>query len=162
MTPPATPASPLRWLPRVLRALLAAVLVLLLTSPAATAQAAAESGSGITSAAAASASTAGVVVEHLRLRVPAGTRDAWLDAERQSWEPWLAGQAGFLDRQLFWDPAREEGTLLIRWVDRQHWKAIPPEEVAAVQRRFEELARRATGQPGNPFPLVFEGELQPG
>lgn len=153
MTPPATPASPLRWLPRVLRALLATVLVLLLTSPAATAQAAAE---------ATSASTAGVVVEHLRLRVPAATRDAWLDAERQSWEPWLAGQEGFLDRQLFWDPAREEGTLLIRWVDRQHWKAIPPEEVAAVQRRFEELARRATGQPGNPFPLVFEGELQPG
>lgn len=160
MTPPATPSSPLRWLPRVLRALLAAVLVLLLTSPAATAQAAAESSSAATSSAT-SAAAASVVVEHLRLRVPAGTRDAWLEAERQSWEPWLAGQEGFLDRQLFWDPAREEGTLLIRWVDRQHWKAIPPEEVAAVQRRFEELARRATGQPGNPFPLVFEGELQP-
>ena len=32
----------------------------------------------------------------------------------------------------------------------------------AVQARFEELARHATGTTaGNPFPLVFEGELQP-
>jgi len=35
-------------------------------------------------------------------------------------------------------------------------------EVEAVQERFEQLARQATGLPqGNPFPLVFEGELQP-
>ena len=32
----------------------------------------------------------------------------------------------------------------------------------AVQARFEELARQATGATaGNPFPLVFEGELEP-
>jgi hypothetical protein len=31
-----------------------------------------------------------------------------------------------------------------------------------VQERFEQLARRATGEnQGNPFPLLFEGELQP-
>ena len=30
-----------------------------------------------------------------------------------------------------------------------------------MQSRFERLARAATGQQqGNPFPLVFEGELQ--
>jgi hypothetical protein len=34
--------------------------------------------------------------------------------------------------------------------------------VEAVQERFEQLAREATGQgQGNPFPLVFEGELIP-
>ena len=35
-------------------------------------------------------------------------------------------------------------------------------EVQAVQERFERLARAATGSSesdGNPFPLVFEGEL---
>jgi hypothetical protein len=31
-----------------------------------------------------------------------------------------------------------------------------------VQERFEQLARTATGAAeGNPFPLVFEGELVP-
>ena len=103
-----------------------------------------------------------VVVEHLRLKVPAEGRQAWLEAERGSWEPWLAQQEGFLDRQLLWDPATEEGTLLIRWVDRKHWKAISPQEVQAVQERFEQLAQAASGQSqGNPFPLGFEGELLP-
>ena len=35
-------------------------------------------------------------------------------------------------------------------------------EVETVQERFETLAREQTGQrQGNPFPLVFEGELLP-
>jgi len=102
------------------------------------------------------------VVEHLRVKVPAEARQAWLEAERGSWDPWLKQQPGYLGRDLLWDPEREEGTLLIRWASRDQWKAIPLEEVEAVQERFEQLAREATGtRQGNPFPLVFEGELQP-
>jgi uncharacterized protein (TIGR03792 family) len=103
-----------------------------------------------------------VVVEHLRLKVPTAGVEAWLEAERGSWEPWLAQQPGFLDRQLLWDPEREEGTLLIHWASREQWKAIPQEEVERVQSRFEALARQASGiNQDNPFPLIFEGELQP-
>ena len=103
-----------------------------------------------------------VVVEHLRIKVPADGRQAWLEAEQGTWEPWLQKQDGFLGRELLWDSAREEGTLLIRWASREQWKAIPEAEVEAVQTRFEELAREATGQrQGNPFPLAFEGELIP-
>ena len=102
------------------------------------------------------------VVEHLRVKVPTEARQAWLEAERGSWDPWLKQQPGYLGRDLLWDPEREEGTLLIRWASRDQWKAIPLEEVEAVQERFEQLAREATGtRQGNPFPLVFEGELQP-
>ena len=102
------------------------------------------------------------VIEHLRLSVPEQAREAWLEAERGSWEPWLAQQMGFLGRDLLWDPETEEGTLLIRWSSRQAWKAIPSEQVAEVQDRFEQLAREAMALPqemDNPFPLVFEGEL---
>ena len=103
-----------------------------------------------------------VVVEHLRVRVPSAARQAWLEAERGSWEPWLAQQDGFLGRDLFWDAEREEGTLLIRWASREQWKRISEADVEAVQERFEDLARSATGaETGNPFPLVFEGELLP-
>ena len=102
------------------------------------------------------------VVEHLRVRVPAEARRAWLEAERGSWEPWLAKQEGYLGRDLLWDAEREEGTLLIRWASREQWKQISAAEVEAVQERFEQLARTATGAAeGNPFPLVFEGELVP-
>ena len=108
------------------------------------------------------AADAVAVVEHLRLQVPQQTREQWMAAERGSWEPWLKQQPGFLGRDLFWDPATEEGTLLIRWSSREAWKSIPLEEVKMVQQRFETLAREQTGQrQGNPFPLVFEGELLP-
>lgn len=102
------------------------------------------------------------VVEHLRIQVPDQARDAWMEAEQGSWEPWLAQQEGFLGRDLLWDPTKEEGTLLIRWSSREAWKAIPQEEVEAVQQRFELIARQSLGQDqGNPFPLVYEGELLP-
>jgi uncharacterized protein (TIGR03792 family) len=103
-----------------------------------------------------------VVVEHLRVKVPADAVEAWRQAERGSWEPWLERQSGFLDRQLLWDPEREEGTLLIHWRSGDDWKAIPEAEIERVQQRFEQLARQATGtDQGNPFPLVFEGQLLP-
>ena len=102
------------------------------------------------------------VIEHLRLQVPQESREHWMVAERGSWEPWLKQQPGFLGRDLFWDPATEEGTLLIRWSSREAWKSISMAEVDTVQARFETLAREQTGQnQGNPFPLVFEGELLP-
>jgi uncharacterized protein (TIGR03792 family) len=113
------------------------------------------------------------VVEHLRVHVPAAARVAWLEAEEGSWEPWLQRQAGFLGRELLWDGEKEEGQLLIHWASREQWLAIPPQEVDAVQERFEQLAHAALvrlgvnlpleGVPGlaapNPFPLVHAGEL---
>jgi uncharacterized protein (TIGR03792 family) len=138
-----------RPLRQLLAAALAAALLLAGVGPAP----AATSGSGDYGV---------VVVEHLRVKVPADAVDAWLEAEQGSWEPWLAAQPGFLDRQLLWDAEQEEGTLLIHWRSRDQWKAISEEEIEQVQERFEELARKATGRrQGNPFPLVFEGELLP-
>jgi uncharacterized protein (TIGR03792 family) len=102
------------------------------------------------------------VVELLRLGVPAIHYRAWLEAEKASWEPWLAKQPGFEGRQLLWDRQRQEGTLLIRWASRHQWKAIPEAEVGRVQERFEQRARQLTGQAtGNPFPLLAEAELEP-
>ena len=102
------------------------------------------------------------VIEHFRISVPARGREAWKEAERGSWEPLLAQQTGFLGRDLLWDQETEEGTLLIRWSSSEAWKAIPSEQVAEVQDRFEQLAREAMALPqemDNHFPLVFEGEL---
>jgi uncharacterized protein (TIGR03792 family) len=107
------------------------------------------------------------VVEHLRLKVPAEGRQAWLELERQIWDPWLKRQPGFLGRELFWDPEHEEGILLIRWASRADWHSIPTEEIEAVQRRFEQQAHIALprkdpqGNLRHPFPLLQAVELQP-
>ena len=102
------------------------------------------------------------IVEHLKLDVPKKFKNAWLKAEQGSWEPWLLKQDGFLGRQLFWDPKVEEATLLIGWESRAVWKNISQTEINLVQQDFEKIARKETGSnSGNPFPLIFEGELIP-
>ena len=104
----------------------------------------------------------GSIVEHLKLEVPKKFKNAWLKAEEGSWEPWLLKQDGFLGRQLFWDHKNEEATLLIGWESRAVWKNISQTEINLVQQNFEKIARKETGEPsGNPFPLIFEGELNP-
>ena len=103
-----------------------------------------------------------VVIEHLRLHVPQENKNAWIRAEKESWEPWLVKQKGFLGRQLLWDPKEEEATLLISWSSKKDWKSIPKEELEVVQEKFETISRSVTGREnGNPFPLTFEGELEP-
>ena len=104
----------------------------------------------------------GGVIEQLRLRVPEPHRELWLQAEASSWQPWLEQQQGFLGRDLFWDPQREEGLLLIRWTSREQWKAIPQAEVLRVQARFEAEVNQALNRPAEApplFPLLEEGEL---
>jgi len=102
------------------------------------------------------------IVEHLKLNVPKKFKNAWLKAEEGSWEPWLLKQDGFLGRQLFWDPKVEEATLLIGWESRAVWKNISDSEINLVQQDFEKIARYETGETiGNPFPLIYEGELKP-
>ena len=102
------------------------------------------------------------IVEHLKLDVPKKFKNAWLKAEEGSWEPWLLKQDGFLGRQLFWDPKVEEATLLIGWESREVWKSISQADINLVQQDFEKIARKETGETsGNPFPLIFEGELNP-
>ncbi len=102
------------------------------------------------------------IVEHLKLNVPKQFKNAWLIAEEGSWEPWLMKQEGFLGRQLFWDPKVEEATLLIGWKSKAVWKNISLSEINLVQQKFEKIARSETGEiSGNPFPLIYEGELNP-
>ena len=140
------------WLPR-LTALLALLVVLIWGQPVLPAVAA---------QAASPPRSRREVIELLRLQVPAAGREAWLEAERRSWQPWLEQQPGFLGRELLWDSQHEEATLVIRWASREQWKAIPSAEVERVQREFEQLARQSLGQnAGNPFPLLAEAELEP-
>ena len=104
------------------------------------------------------------VIEQLRLKVPESQVQTWLDAEKQTWQPWLEQQDGFLGRDIALDPAHEEGQLLIHWATRDQWKAINPDDVDMVQRQFDSVVNAALGRSASaesPFPLVLEGELLP-
>ena len=98
------------------------------------------------------------VVEHLRLQVPRESREQWMAAERGSWEPWLKQQPGFLGRDLFWDPATEEGTLLIRWSSRKAWKSISMAQ-QALSTLMMPIATSSL-HPENPSPVPIRQNMR--
>ena len=101
----------------------------------------------------------GMIIEELRLKVPADVKAAWLNAEKEIWEPWLSSQDGFMGRQLFWDKEKEEALILVNWKSKNLWKSIPMSEVNIVQQKFEDNVKTALNVVDNPFELLYEGEL---
>ena len=99
------------------------------------------------------------VTEELRLKVPADLKAAWLNAEKEIWDPWLSSQDGFLGRELFWDKEKEEALILVNWKSKKLWKGIPMSEVNVVQKKFEDNVKAALNVGENPFELIYEGEL---
>ena len=100
-----------------------------------------------------------MVIEELRLKVPADAKAEWLNAEKEIWDPWLSSQDGFLGRQLFWDKEKEEALILVNWKNKKLWKSIPMSEVNLVQQKFEDNVKAALNVGENPFELIYEGEL---
>ena len=100
-----------------------------------------------------------MVIEELRLKVPAGVKAAWLNAEKEIWDPWLSSKDGFLGRQLFWDKEKEEALILVTWKSKKLWKSIPMSAVNIVQGKFEDNVKTALNVSKNPFELIYEGEL---
>ena len=100
-----------------------------------------------------------IVIEELRLKVPAPYKQVWLETEKKIWEPWLSSKEGFLGRQLFWDKEKEQALILVNWESKKLWKSIPISEVNVVQQNFEDNVKAALNVGENPFKLIYEGEL---
>ena len=100
-----------------------------------------------------------MVIEELRLKVPVEAKVAWLNAEKEIWEPWLSSQDGFLGRQIFWNKEKEEALILVNWKSKKLWKSIPISEVNVLQEKFEDNVKTALNVNINPFELIYEGEL---
>ena len=99
------------------------------------------------------------VIEELRLKVPADLKAAWLNAEKEIWEPWLSSREGFLGRQLYWNKEKEVALILVNWKSKKLWKSIPMSEVNIVQKKFDDNVKAALNVRENPFELIYEGEL---
>ena len=99
------------------------------------------------------------ITEELRLKVPQGFEEVWLEAEKNVWDPWLANQRGYLGRKIFWDKENEEALILVNWENKELWKSISMKEVNEVQEEFEKYVKKYLNLTSNPFKLISEGEL---
>ena len=100
-----------------------------------------------------------IVVEELRLIVPADLKASWLKAEKKIWEPWLSSKDGYLGRQIYWDKEKEEALILVTWKSKKLWKSISMTEVNEVQEKFEDNVKNSLNISENPFKLIHAGEL---
>ena len=100
-----------------------------------------------------------LITEELRIKVPFDFKDVWLEAEKQFWEPWLSQKDGFMGRQIFWDPKKEEALILINWKNKKLWKNISIQEVNELQEKYEKNVKTSLNLNQNPFKLISEGEL---
>jgi uncharacterized protein (TIGR03792 family) len=78
-----------------------------------------------------------MVIEWLKFRVVAESREKFIKLDKEIWTASLAGYSGFLGKEVWIEPiAADEVIFTIRWQSRQQWKSIPPKDLAAIEARF--------------------------
>jgi uncharacterized protein (TIGR03792 family) len=86
-----------------------------------------------------------VVIEFLTFRVHPSERAAWMEVEERTWSRFLERQAGFVRKQLWVDVDDEHHVhAMIEWASLDHWKSIPADALAAVDRAMGAWHREST------------------
>jgi uncharacterized protein (TIGR03792 family) len=80
-----------------------------------------------------------MVIEWLQFKVPQEKWEAFLERDEEVWTQGLKQYPGFLGKETWIDPQKEEIVLVIRWETRQQWKSIPQDEIDALDRRMGDL-----------------------
>ena len=78
-----------------------------------------------------------MVIEWKKVRVKPEARDRWLEKDREIWTAGLAGEEGFLDKEV-WLGEGSEVIVMVRWRSEEDWKGIPKDRLEELTRRFGE------------------------
>ena len=86
-----------------------------------------------------------MVIEFLTFRVDPDERAAWMEVEEQTWSRFLERQRGFVRKQLWVDVDDETCVhAMIEWESLEHWRAIPHDQLAAVDESMGDWVRDCT------------------
>lgn len=79
-----------------------------------------------------------MVIEWLKVRVPAAQRERYIQVDDQIWTPALQQYPGFMGKETWISPEDDEVVIfVIRWRSREDWFAIPEDELAEINTRFD-------------------------
>jgi uncharacterized protein (TIGR03792 family) len=78
-----------------------------------------------------------MVIEWQKVRVQPDVRDLYLEKDREIWTAGLAGEQGFLGKEV-WLGEHGDIILVIRWQREEDWKGMPKERQDDLDRRFRE------------------------
>ena len=77
-----------------------------------------------------------MVIEWQRLQVRSDVLELFLRKDAEIWTEALAGEPGFLGKEIWLDEAAQEVILVIRWRSEEEWQGMPAERLAEVEQRF--------------------------
>jgi uncharacterized protein (TIGR03792 family) len=83
-----------------------------------------------------------MVVEELVVHLDEHEVEPWLECEERVWTGFLAGQPGFVRKEV-WENADAPGEvhIMIWWASREDWKRITAEQCDEVDARMGEWLR---------------------
>ncbi|OUL20089.1 cyanobacterial protein, TIGR03792 family [Nostoc sp. RF31YmG] len=95
-----------------------------------------------------------MVIELLKFKIAAEMRETYIQKDAEIWTTALAKYPGFLGKEVWINPNDStEIIFVIRWATREHWQAIPPVELEAVEQKFAAAL-------GDTYDLVESAEYQ--
>jgi uncharacterized protein (TIGR03792 family) len=95
-----------------------------------------------------------MVIEWLKVKVPAEMRETYIQTDAEIWTPVLARYPGFVRKEVWINPNDEtELVMVIHWENKDSWKAVPADVLQDTDRKF-------TGALGQSFPFAETGEYQ--
>jgi uncharacterized protein (TIGR03792 family) len=78
-----------------------------------------------------------MVIEWLRYQVPQELHETFLKADAAIWTTTLLQQAGFIGKQIWFNPEiPNELNLVIQWQTKEDWKAIPEVRLLETHEAF--------------------------
>ncbi len=78
-----------------------------------------------------------MIIEWLGFAIKPQLRGEFLVQDQKIWTPVLANVDGFLGKEIWLDPARNDRVyVIVRWQSREQWKAISPEILEKTEQQF--------------------------
>ncbi len=86
-----------------------------------------------------------MVIEMLTFAVGAAERTEWLVVEERTWSRFLEQQPGFVRKEMWVEEGDDDHVhAVIWWESMELWKAVGPDEAAAVDASMGEWMRETT------------------
>lgn len=96
-----------------------------------------------------------MVIEWLKIKVSPDLREEYIQKDEEIWTAALAKYRGFLGKEVWIDPTKQdEVVLVIHWVDRDAWKAVPASDLEATEQQFNQAMGAGTHK------IIEAGEYQ--
>ncbi|MDB9511719.1 TIGR03792 family protein [Kamptonema animale CS-326] len=80
-----------------------------------------------------------MIIEWLKFRVPAEKCEAFIQRDEEVWTAGLRSFPGFLGKETWVDPERNEVVFMIRWETREQWKSIPQNKIDEIDQLMGDL-----------------------